>query len=121
MSKPLLGLILGVVLGAIDGATAWFYPEARPMIMVILIGSTVKGLVTGILIGFFARKVHSIPMGLLFGLGLGLFLGYMAAMNPTPDGQHNYLEIMVPGAVVGAILGYATQKYGKNPVRAAAK
>jgi drug/metabolite transporter (DMT)-like permease len=121
MSKPLLGLILGIILGAIDGATAWFYPEARPMMMTFLIGSTVKGLVAGILIGFFARKVHSIPMGLLFGLGVGLVLGYLAAMNPTPDGQHNYVQIMIPGAVVGAILGLATQKYGTRPKSAAAQ
>ena len=121
MSKPVLGLILGVILGAIDGATALFYPQARPMIMSILIGSTVKGLVAGILIGFFARKVHSVPVGLLFGFGIGLVLAYLAAMNPSPDGQHYYLEIMAPGAVVGAILGFATQKYGKSPKRAEAQ
>ena len=121
MSKPLLGLILGVILGAIDGATSLFYPEARPMIMSILIGSTVKGLIAGILIGFFARKVHSIPVGLLFGLGVGLILAYLVAMNPSPDGQHYYMEIMIPGSVVGAILGYATQKYGRSPKRAEAQ
>lgn len=31
MNKVVAGLVLGVALGAIDGATAWFYPEARSM------------------------------------------------------------------------------------------
>ena len=54
-----LGLLLGTVLGAIDGATAWFTPEVRPEMATIIIGSTFKGLVAGILIGFFSRKVKS--------------------------------------------------------------
>lgn len=121
MSKPLLGLILGTVLGAIDGATAWFYPEVRPWIMSILIGSSVKGLVAGVIIGFFARKVRSVPVGLVFGLAVGLVLAYLVAMNPSADGQHHYLEIMTPGSVVGMILGYSTQRYGRSPKIAEAK
>ncbi len=121
MSKPMLGLVVGVVLGFIDGATALFYPEVRPLIMSILIGSSIKGLVAGVIIGFFARKVRSIPIGLLFGLGVGLVLAYLVAMSPDPNGQHHYVEIMIPGSVVGMILGYATQKYGSAPKRAEAK
>ena len=115
MSKPLLGLIVGVILGFVDGATAYFYPEVRPMMMSILIGSSIKGLVAGVIIGFFARKVRSVPIGLLFGLGVGLVLAYLVAISPDPTGHHHYLEIMFPGSVVGMILGYATQKYGKEP------
>ena len=59
MNKILLGLILGTVLGAVDGASAWFTPEVRPEMAAIIIGSTFKGLVAGILIGFFSRKVKS--------------------------------------------------------------
>jgi hypothetical protein len=32
MNKIMVGLIFGVVLGAVDGATALFYPETRPLI-----------------------------------------------------------------------------------------
>ncbi|MFN7998061.1 MAG: hypothetical protein U0Q18_30855 [Bryobacteraceae bacterium] len=46
MNKPLFGLVLGGILGIFDGLTAWFTPEARPQIVTIVIGSTVKGLVT---------------------------------------------------------------------------
>ncbi len=121
MSKPLLGLIVGVILGFIDGATAYFYPEVRPLMMSILIGSSIKGLVAGVIIGFFARKVRSVPVGLVFGLGVGLLLAFLVAMTPDPNGQHHYLEIMFPGSIVGMILGYATQKFGKGPKQAEAK
>ena len=30
---------------------------------------------------------------------------------PDESGNHYYFEIMLPGAIVGAIVGYATQKY----------
>ena len=51
MNKIILGLVLGAVLGAFDGLTAWFTPEARSQLLGIVIGSTIKGLIAGILIG----------------------------------------------------------------------
>ena len=59
MNKPVVGIVAGAVLGFIDGATAWFTPAVRPFMTGILLGSTVKGLVVGVLCGLFARKVHS--------------------------------------------------------------
>ena len=111
MNKPLFGLILGAVLGALDGLTAWFTPEVRPQIVGIVIGSTIKGLIAGVLIGWFAKKVHSLPLGILFGLAVGLLLAFAIAAIPQESGKHYYFEIMLPGAIVGAIVGYATQKY----------
>ncbi len=120
MSKPLLGLILGTVLGIFDGFSALIYPESRPLITSILIGSTFKGLLVGIAVGFFARKVKSIPLGIFLGLSLQLVICYFIAANPDPSfTRHYYLEIMLPGALAGAIVGYATQKYGKSPKPAA--
>jgi MFS family permease len=112
MNKALLGLALGGILGVIDGLTAWFYPEVRSQLLGIVVGSTIKGLIAGILIGFFARKVKSLPLGIVFGLGIGLLLAFaVAAMQPP--GQHYYFEIMIPGAIVGTIIGYATQRFGR--------
>ena len=45
MNKVLVGLLLGAVLGAVDGGTAWFTPEVRPEMAMIIVGSTFKGLV----------------------------------------------------------------------------
>ena len=115
MSKPVLGLGLGGILGVFDGLTAWFTPEARSLLLGIVIGSTFKGLVAGLAIGFFAKKVHSLPWGIVFGLAVGLFFAVLVAAMPQPSGKHYYFEIMLPGAIVGAIVGYATQVWrGKS-------
>jgi F0F1-type ATP synthase assembly protein I len=67
----------------------------------------IKGLIAGVLIGFFAKKVHSLPLGIVFGLGVGLLLAFFVAHM---QGKY-YFEIMLPGGLVGLIVGYATQKY----------
>ena len=115
MNKILVGLIFGAVLGAIDGGTAWFTPAVRAQLMGIVIGSTFKGLIAGVLIGYFSRKVNSLWLGVLFGLGIGLLLAYAVAAMPNPSGQHYYFEIMLPGGFVGMIVGYATQRFGASP------
>jgi fructose-specific phosphotransferase system IIC component len=61
MSKPMLGAVLGAVLGSLDGASALLYREAAPMITSIVVGSTVKGLITGWLAGTFSRRMRSLP------------------------------------------------------------
>jgi MFS family permease len=112
MNKVLLGMLVGGVLGIFDGLTAWFTPEARSQLVGIVIGSTVKGLIAGVLIGFFARKVNSLALGIVFGLAVGLLLAYgVAATQPGPN--HYYFEIMLPGGIVGTLIGYATQRYGQ--------
>jgi peptidoglycan/LPS O-acetylase OafA/YrhL len=112
VSKPALGALLGTVLGLLDGLSAFFYPEAAPMLAQIVIGSTVKGLLTGLLAGVFARKFRSLPLGIAFALGLGLILSYLAAATPDAQGDHHYFEIMLPGGIVGAVVGFATQRFG---------
>jgi hypothetical protein len=115
MSKPVLGLLLGGILGVFDGLTAYFTPEVRNALLGIVIGSTFKGLVAGLAIGFFSKKVHSLTWGIVFGLAVGLFLAFLVAAMPQPSGKHYYFEIMLPGAIVGAIVGYATQVWrGKS-------
>ena len=111
MSKPLLGLVLGAILGAIDGLTAWFTPAVRDQLGQIVIGSTIKGIIAGIAIGFFAKKFHSLAIGIVFGILVGAFLAFLVALM---QGGY-YLEIVLPGTIVGLIVGFATQKYGKSP------
>jgi hypothetical protein len=115
MSKPIFGMLLGGILGVFDGLTALFTPEVAPEIVGIVIGSTIKGIITGLLIGFFARKVHSLPLGIVFGLAVGLLLAWAVAAMPSATGKHYYFEIMLPGSILGVIVGYAAQKW--NPAR----
>ena len=114
MNKILVGLLLGAGLGAVDGMKAWFTPAVRAGIIGIVIGSTFKGMIAGIAAGWFARKVKSVAWGIVFGLLVGALLAYgVAAM------QHGYyFEIILPGSIVGMIVGYATQRYGAAPAPA---
>lgn len=120
MKKPLLGFVLGAVLGVFDGLTALVSaPEVAPQIVGIVIGSTFKGLIVGVLTGWFANRVQSLPAGILVGLALGAFFAYLVAAMPQPTGEHYYLEIILPGSVLGLVVGYATQRYGRAPQRTA--
>ena len=80
----------------------------------ILVGSSIKGMVVGVLSGWFALKVRSVSKGVVFGCAVGLFLAYLVAAMPQPDGTHYYLEIMLPGFIVGGIIGFLTQVKGKT-------
>ena len=117
-NKIAVGLVFGVILGAIDGATALFYPETRPLIAGILVGSSIKGMIVGLLSGWFARKVQSTTWGVVVGSGLGLLFAFLVAAMDATKGKPHYLEIMLPGFVVGAIIGFLTQKMGTpGPVK----
>ena len=107
MKKVWFATLLCGFLGIFDGLTAWFTPEVRDQMVGIVIGSTIKGLLTGVIIGFFARRVHSLPLGMLFGLAVGAFFAYLILlMNPG-----HALNIMLPGSLVGLIVGYAAQSH----------
>lgn len=114
MNKPVLGLILGGVLGVLDGASALLSaPEVLPQIMLIIVGSTSKGLVAGLIIGFIARKLDNMPLGILLGgVVSGLIALPIAMMPDSVTGEVYFWEILIPGMIVGLIVGYATQRYG---------
>ena len=114
MKKPVLGLLLGAVLGAFDGLTALATPEVASQIVGIVIGSTLKGLIVGALVGWYAYRVQSLPKGLLVGLVVAAFFAFLVAAMPQPDGRHYWVEIMLPGSIVGLIVGYATQTFGQG-------
>ena len=114
MNKIKLGIIVGTGLGLVDGLLTFFDPQAVEMGMMpmIIAGSTIKGLFTGVFIGTFAQKYRSLPAGIVVGLGVGLFLSYLVALIPDPQGQRHYVAIMVPGAIVGLVVGFVSQRWG---------
>ena len=120
MTKPVLGLLLGAVLGAFDGLTALATPEAAPQIVGIVIGSTIKGLIVGAFVGWYAYRVQSLAKGVFLGLVVSAFFAFLVAAMPQPGGHHYWVEIMLPGSIVGLIVGYATQKFGRGRGRSAA-
>jgi hypothetical protein len=121
MKKIGLAMLLGAILGAFDGLTAWFEPSVRDQIGTIVMLSSLKSVIVGLLVGiaaFFVKK----PIALaLLGLAAGLLLAYLVAMSPDPKtGEHYYAQIMIPGAIVGLIVGYATARYGGKQTAQAA-
>lgn len=114
-NKIVIGLLFGAILGAVDGATAWFTPAVRSMMAGIMVGSSIKGMLVGLFSGWFARKVQSTMWGIILGSALGLLFAFGVAAMPSETGEHYYLEIMLPGFVVGAIIGFLTQRMGAVP------
>jgi hypothetical protein len=124
MSKPMLGLVLGGVLGIFDGLSALISapndPAVKAGIVGIVIGSTVKGLITGVLIGWFARRTQSLPLAIVFGLSVGLALALLVCLLQKMGGQPPYYwQIMLPGGILGIIVGYATFTFRGAARRAA--
>jgi len=115
MNKPVFGLTLGAVLGALDGASAYFYPDVRQqgLILTIVLGSMAKGLVAGLITGFIARKLHHLPLGIVAGFLVFALITLPIAMAEN-DVTHKvyFWEIIIPGSICGAIVGYATQRHG---------
>ena len=119
MTKPMLGLVLGGVLGVFDGLSALVSapndPAIKAGIVGIVIGSTVKGILTGLLVGWFAKRTKSLPLAIVFGLAVGLSLAFCVSLAQKMSGQPAYYwQIMLPGGILGIIVGYATFTQGRS-------
>ncbi len=107
MTRPAIGVVAGGALGLIDGMSAWFYPEARAMMVPIILGSTVKGLLTGLSVGLIAKWKQSLPLGILAGALVGFVLSSLVALGQPVQ----YWEIVLPGMLVGVITGIICQRW----------
>jgi hypothetical protein len=116
MKKPVLGLLLGGVLGVFDGLSALITaPETAPQIGGIVGGSTFKGVLAGALIGWASGRVKTLGAGLLWGGLIGLFFAALIVVLQKVAGEPAYYwQIMLPGTLVGMIVGYATFRYREN-------
>jgi hypothetical protein len=125
VSKPVLGLVLGGILGVFDGLSALVSapndPAVRAGIVGIVIGSTGKGLLAGALIGWYAKRASSLASTIVFGLGIGLLLAFCVSLAQKLAGEPAYYwQIMLPGGILGVIVGYATFKSrASTPARVA--
>ena len=118
LNRPLLGMLAGAALGILDGLSALLSaPEVREQIAGIVVGSSLKGLVAGLVTGLIARKLASSPVGVAVGVVVALVVtAPIAHMNAAATGNPSfYYKIMLPGALVGALVGYVTMRYGRAP------
>ncbi len=116
MNRPLLGLLVGGVLGVLDGSTAFFSaPELRAEIAGIIMGSSVKGLVAGLVTGFIVRRMGSLSVGVIVGIVVGFLLAIpVAYLNATYyENVSYYWKIILPPTLLGAFVGYLTLRYGR--------
>ena len=130
MNKIWLGLLLGGVLGIFDGCTSLLSgpelfkgPDATQELLGIILGSTMKGLIAGVITGIVARKLKNLPLGILVGLvasaAVTFPIAWMQRDNAVTHKDY-FWAIMIPGSICGAIVGFATQRYGTGAKSAAA-
>ncbi|MGH9349562.1 MAG: hypothetical protein ACRD26_20110 [Vicinamibacterales bacterium] len=115
MRKTAFAMVLGGILGVFDGLTALASaPEVAPQIASIVFFSSLKGVIAGVAIAMFEKKVKSLALGVIFGLAVGFFLAWLVTLGERPD---YFWKIMLPGGAVGLIVGYATYTYRDDRVR----
>ena|SRR5258708_549328 len=71
--------------------------------------SLLKGLVAGIATGYVSQRVHSMLLGIIAGIGIAAGLSLLVILRA---GMALFWDILLPGMLLGAIVGFATQRFG---------
>ena len=116
MTKPMLGLAIGGTLGLLDGLSGFLEPSLAPVMSSVITFSLLKGLLAGVAIGFFSKRVRSMPLGLLAGMAIAAVLSLVVILRA---GMALFWDIMLPGMILGLVVGFATQKFGRRESPAA--
>jgi len=114
VTKPVLGLAVGGTLGLLDGVSGFLEPSLAPVMASVITFSLLKGLVTGIAIGYFSKKVYSMALGIFAGLAIAAVLSLLVIWRA---GMALFWDILLPGMLLGVIVGFATQRFGKPAAR----
>jgi hypothetical protein len=107
----MLGLAVGGALGLLDGLSGFLEPSLAPLMTSVITFSLLKGLVSGAAIGYFSKRVHSMPLGILAGVLIATAFSMLLILKA---GMALFLDIMLPGMLLGVIVGFATQRFGKQ-------
>ena len=75
--------------------------------MGIVIGSTFKGIIAGLIIGLVAQRTQSLPIGIVVGLAVGASLAYSDHDRHARTSGRSCCR----APLVGLIVGYATFTY----------
>jgi hypothetical protein len=111
LTKPMLGLAVGGTLGLLDGLSGFLVPSLAPLMASVITFSLLKGLVAGVVIGYVSQRVHSMLVGILAGIAIAAALSLLVILNA---GMVLFWDIMLPGMLLGVIVGFTTQKFGRG-------
>ena len=111
LTKPMLGLAVGGTLGLLDGLSGFLEPSLAPVMSSVITFSLLKGLVSGIAIGYVSQRFHSMLVGILAGIGIAGALSLLVILRA---GMVLFWDIMLPGMLLGVVVGFTTQKFGKH-------
>ena len=73
--------------------------------------SLLKGLLAGIATGYVSQRVHSMLLGILAGIGIAAALSLLVILRA---GMTLFWDILLPGMLLGAVVGFATQRFGRT-------
>ncbi len=110
-TKPMIGLAVGGTLGLLDGLSGFLEPSLAPLMGSVITFSLLKGLVSGVAIGYFSKRVHSMPLGILAGVLIAAGFSMLLILKA---GMALFWDIILPGMLLGVIVGFATQRFGKQ-------
>ena len=111
LTKPMLGLAVGGTLGLLDGLSGFLEPSLASVMTSVITFSLLKGLVSGVAIGYVSEKVHSIALGMLAGMAIAAVLSLLVILRA---GMALFWDIMLPGMLLGVVVGFTTQKFGRQ-------
>jgi len=112
LTKPMLGLAVGGTLGLLDGISGFLEPSLAPLMGSVITFSLLKGLASGVSIGYFSKRVDSMPLGILAGVVIAATLSMLLILKA---GIALFWDIILPGMLLGVIVGFATQRFGRPP------
>lgn len=113
LTKPMLGLTVGGTLGLLDGLSGFLEPSLAPVMSSVITFSLLKGLASGVAIGYVSQKVHSMVVGVLAGAAIAAALSFLVIFH---SGMALFWDIMLPGMLLGIIVGFCTQKFGGKAI-----
>ena len=113
LTKPMLGLAVGGTLGLLDGLSGFLEPSLTPLMSSVITFSLLKGLVSGVAIGYFSKRIHSMPLGIWAGVLIAAGFSMLLILK---TGIALFWDIILPGTLLGVIVEFATQRFGKQAV-----
>jgi hypothetical protein len=116
LTKPALRLAVGGFLGLLDGLSGFFEPSLAPVMGSVITFSLLKGLLAGIATGYVSQRVGSLSLGILAGIAIAAVLSLLVIFHA---GMGLFWDIMLPGMLLGGIVGFTTQRFGKKREAAA--